>query len=73
VVRESYEITPTTFVVWSPSCTRENETHDVSTRSSMVEMAGSVRDRSKVDHDLSVDKVRSEAALAHGKGSWLST
>jgi hypothetical protein len=48
----------TEFVSWSPPCTEGNTTHDVSVGSSIVEMAGSVREEPKVKHHLCVENAR---------------
>ena len=42
---KSYEITPTTFVVWPPPCTGGNKAHGVSAESLIVKMAGSIWER----------------------------
>jgi hypothetical protein len=44
VGRESYETVTTEFVSRLPPCTRGNEAHDISTGSSIVETAGSIRE-----------------------------
>jgi hypothetical protein len=46
----------TEFVSWSPPCTGGNEAHDISARSSIVEMAGSVREEPEAEHHLCVEK-----------------
>jgi hypothetical protein len=48
----------TEFVSRSPPCTRRNEAHDVSAVTSLVEMAGSVREEPKAEHHLNVEKAR---------------
>jgi hypothetical protein len=48
----------TEFVSRSPLCTRGNKAHDVSAGSSIVETAGSVREESKAEHHLRVEKAR---------------
>jgi hypothetical protein len=47
-----------TFVVRSPPCTRANDARDNSTGSSIVEMAGSIREEPKVEHHLHLEKTR---------------
>jgi hypothetical protein len=49
-------------VIRPPSCTGENEAHDVSTGSSIVKTVGSV-----------LEEAESGASLTRGKGLWLST
>jgi hypothetical protein len=48
----------TTFVSRPPPCTGGNEARDVSAGSSIVEMAGSVREEPEVEHHLHVEKTR---------------
>jgi hypothetical protein len=48
----------TEFVSWPPPCTGGNEAHGVSTESSIVESARSVREESEVEHHLRVEKAR---------------
>jgi hypothetical protein len=48
----------TEFVSWPPPCTKVNDAHDVSVRSSIVETAGSVREEPEVEHHLRVEKAR---------------
>jgi hypothetical protein len=52
----SYDITPTTFMVWPPLCIEGNEAYDVSTRSSIVEATRSIQERPEVEHHLRVEK-----------------
>ena len=42
---ESCDITPTTFVVWPPPCTRGNKARGVSVGNLIVKMAGSIQKR----------------------------
>jgi hypothetical protein len=46
------------FVSRSPSCTGGNEARGVSTGSSIVETAGSVREEPEAEHHLRVEKAR---------------
>jgi hypothetical protein len=46
----------TAFVSRSPPCTRGNEARDVSAGSSIVEMAGSIREGPEAEHHLRVEK-----------------
>jgi hypothetical protein len=48
----------TAFVSRPPPCTEGNEARDVSVGSSIVEMAGSVREEPEAEHHLSVEKAR---------------
>jgi hypothetical protein len=48
----------TAFVSRPPLCTGGNEACGVSTGSSIVETAGSVREEPKVEHHLCVEKAR---------------
>jgi hypothetical protein len=48
-------VTPA-FVSWPPSCTGGNEAYVVSTGSSIVEMAGSVREEPEAEHHSRVEK-----------------
>jgi hypothetical protein len=48
----------TAFVSRPPPCTGGNEAHDVSAGSSIVEMAGSVREEPEAEHHLRVEKAR---------------
>jgi hypothetical protein len=48
----------TAFVSQPPPCTGGNEAHDVSARSSIMEMAESVREEPEVEHHLRVEKLR---------------
>ena len=41
-----------------PPCTRGNEAHDISTVSSIVETAGTVREEPEAEHHLRVEKAR---------------
>jgi hypothetical protein len=49
----------TAFVSRPQPCTRGNEAHGVSARSSIVETAGSVREEPEAEHHLRVEKARS--------------
>jgi hypothetical protein len=49
----------TAFVSQPPPCTRGNEARGVSTGSSIVETAGSVREEPEVEHHLRKEKARS--------------
>ena len=44
------------FVSQPPPCTRGNEAHDVSAKSSTVETTGSVREEPKAENHLRVEK-----------------
>jgi hypothetical protein len=46
------------FVSRLPPCTGGNEARDVSTRSSIVETTGSVREEPEAEHHLRVEKAR---------------
>jgi hypothetical protein len=46
------------FVSRSPPCTKGNEAHDVSVRSSLVETAGTIREKPEAEHHLRVEKAR---------------
>jgi hypothetical protein len=46
----------TAFVSRPPPCAAGNEARDVSTESSIVEMAGSVREEPEAEHHLRVEK-----------------
>jgi hypothetical protein len=48
----------TAFVSQPPSCTGGNEARGVSAGSSIVEMAGSVREELEAEHHLRVEKAR---------------
>jgi hypothetical protein len=48
----------TVFVSWPPPCTGENEARNVLVGSSIVEMAGSVREDPEAEHHLRVEKAR---------------
>jgi hypothetical protein len=48
----------TEFVSRPPLCTGGNETRNISARSSIVEMAGSVREEPEAEHHLRVEKAR---------------
>ena len=48
----------TVFVSRPPPCTRGNETRGISTESSIVETAGSVREEPEAEHHLRVEKAR---------------
>jgi hypothetical protein len=48
----------TTFVSRPPPYTEGNEDRGISARSSLVETAGSVREKLEVEHHLRVEKVR---------------
>jgi hypothetical protein len=48
----------TEFVSRPPPCTGGNEANGVSAGSSLVEMVGSVREESKVEHHLHMEKAR---------------
>jgi hypothetical protein len=48
----------TAFVSRPPPCTGGNETRDVLAGSSIVEMAGSIREESEEEHHLRVEKAR---------------
>jgi hypothetical protein len=54
----SCETVTTTFVSRPPPCTGGNEIHGVLAESSIVEMAGSVREEPEVEHHLHVEKAR---------------
>ena len=56
VGQESCEIVATKFMSRPPPCTRGNEAHDVSAKSSTVETTGSVREEPKAEHHLHVEK-----------------
>lgn len=48
VVKEwtiSCEITPNTFIVWSPPYTEENDARDIAAENSIVKRVGSIRER----------------------------
>ena len=62
---KSCEITPTAFVVWPPPCTRGNKARDISARSLIVKMMGSIREMLARRHIGD--------PLAHGEGPRLST
>ena len=62
---KSYEITPTTFVVWPPPCTGGNKAHGISAGSLIMKTAGSIRERLAGRHVGD--------PLAHGEGPRLST
>jgi hypothetical protein len=53
---ESCETVTTEFVSRPPPCTRGNEPHSILAGSSLVEMAGSVREEPEVEHHLRVEK-----------------
>jgi hypothetical protein len=57
VRRESCETASTTFVVRPLSCTGGIEAHDDSTKGSIVETSGSIREESEAEHSLRVEKV----------------
>jgi hypothetical protein len=46
----------TVFVSRPPPCTEGNEARDISTESSIVETAGSVREEPEAEHHLRVEK-----------------
>jgi hypothetical protein len=46
----------TVFVSWPPPCTGGNEARDFSAGSSILEMAGSVREEPEAEHHLRVEK-----------------
>jgi hypothetical protein len=48
----------TEFVSRLPPCTRGNEAHDVSVRSSIVETMGSVWEEPEAEHHFRVEKAR---------------
>jgi hypothetical protein len=48
----------TEFVSWAPPCTGGNEACGVSAKSSIVEMAGSIREEPEAEHRLHVEKAR---------------
>jgi hypothetical protein len=48
----------TVFVSRPPPCTGGNEAHSVSSRSSIVETARSVREEPEAEHHLHVEKAR---------------
>jgi hypothetical protein len=48
----------TAFVSRLPPCTEGNETRGVSTESSIVKTAGSVREEPEAEHHLRVEKAR---------------
>jgi hypothetical protein len=48
----------TVFVSRPPPCTEGNEARDVSVGSSIVEIAGSVREEPEAEHHLRVEKAR---------------
>jgi hypothetical protein len=58
VGQESCETVTTEFMSRPPPCSGGNEARVVSVESSIVEMAGSVREEPKVEHHLRVDKAR---------------
>lgn len=53
----SCEITTTAFVVCPSPCTEGDETHDISTRSMIVETMGSNQERLEVKHHFHMEKV----------------
>jgi hypothetical protein len=48
----------TAFVSQPPPCTGENEAHDVSAGSSIVETVGSIREEQEAEHHLCMEKAR---------------
>jgi hypothetical protein len=54
----SCETVTTAFVSRPPPCTRGNEARGVSVGSSIVEMAGSVREEPEAEHHLRLEKAR---------------
>ena len=58
VGRESCETVTTEFVSRPPPCTGGNEARGISTKSSIVETAGSVREESEAEQHLRVEKAR---------------
>jgi hypothetical protein len=58
VGQESCETVTTAFVSRSPPCTGGNEARGVSSRSSIVETVGSVREEPEAEHHLHVEKAR---------------
>jgi hypothetical protein len=54
----SCETVTIAFVSWPPPCTGGNEACDVLAESSIVEMAGSVREEPEAEHHLRVEKAR---------------
>jgi hypothetical protein len=58
VGQESCETVTTEFVSRPPPCIKGNEDRDVSAGSSIVETAGSVRDKSEAEHHLHAEKAR---------------
>jgi hypothetical protein len=48
----------TTFMVRPPPCTRGNKVRNDSTKSSIVEAVGSIREELKAEHHLLVEKAR---------------
>jgi hypothetical protein len=53
----------TEFVSQPPSCTEGNEAHDVLAGSSIVETAGSVREKLEAEHHLRVEKAQLSTEL----------
>jgi hypothetical protein len=58
IVSSGCETVTIAFVSRPPPCTGGNEARDVSTGSSIVETAGSVREEPETDHHLRVEKAR---------------
>jgi hypothetical protein len=54
----SCETVTNAFVSWPQPCTGGNEARGVSTRSSIVETAESVREEPEAEHHLRVEKAR---------------